>query len=132
MTKAKLGTVNFPVGDFLIKIKNASMATKKEVETRPTKQSVAISEVLKKEGFLESYKIEDGILKVRLAFRSKKPVLLGLKIVSTPGLRIYFDIKGIEKKRSPSIYLINSSRGVITSKKAIKDRIGGEIIAEVW
>ena len=62
---------------------------------------------------------------------NKKPILSDLKIVSKPGLRVYIEVRDLEKRRKPSIYLISTSKGILSSREAIKQRVGGEIIAEV-
>lgn len=92
----------------------------------------AIAAALKKSGFLEDYSETKGNLTVKIAYRRKEPVLLGLKLVSKPGLRIYMGAADIEKKKGPSTFLISSPKGIIFSKEAIKERLGGEVIAEIW
>jgi len=87
---------------------------------------------LKKAHFLDDAKVEKGVLTVSLAFKDKKPVVMNVKLVSKPGLRIYLGVDEIEKKRSPSILLISTPKGVISSLQAVKERVGGEVIAEIW
>ncbi len=123
---------NYSVGDFLIRIKNAAMSGGKTVEYRAEKQIVAIADALKKLGFLDTVKKEKEILTVTLAYKSKKPVIMDLRLISKPGLRIYMGADEIDKKKGPSTYLITSPKGIISSKDAIKSRIGGEVIAEIW
>ena len=123
---------NYSVGDFLIRIKNTAMAKNKSLEYRAEKQIVAIAEALKKLGFLETVKKEKNVLTVSLAFKNKKPVIMNLRLVSKPGLRIYMGADEIDEKKGPSTYLLTSPKGVISSKDAVKLRIGGEIIAEIW
>jgi small subunit ribosomal protein S8 len=123
---------NYSVGDFLIRIKNAAMAKNKIVEIKSEKQVVAVAEALKKLGFLDTVKKEKDILTVSLAFKNKKPVIMNLKLVSKPGLRIYMGADEIDEKKGPSTYLLTSPKGVISSKDAVKNRIGGEVIAEIW
>ncbi len=131
--KSKLNhKTNFPIGDFLIRIKNASMANLRDVSATETKQIKSVAEALVKSRFLESVSSKDGQITVKLAIRSKKPVLTDLKIISKPGLRIYMEVDKLEKRRTPSIYIVSTSKGVLNSREAIKQRIGGEIIAEVW
>lgn len=108
------------------------MAKNKSLEYRSEKQIVAIAEALKKLGFLDEVKKEKDILKVSLAFKNKKPVIMDLKLISKPGLRIYLGVTEIEKKRGPSVYLITTPKGVISSLAAIKAGVGGEVIAEIW
>jgi small subunit ribosomal protein S8 len=122
---------NYPIGDFLIKIKNASMAGRKEVKVTAGNKILAIAEALKKLGYLDSVKKEEGILSVALAFKNKKPLLMNVKLMSKPGLRIYMGVDEIEKKKGPSILLITSPTGIISSRQAVKTRQGGEVIAEI-
>jgi len=122
---------NYPVGDFLIRIKNAAMAGRKTVSAPVVKEILAISQSLKKLGFLEKVEKSGNSLKVSIAFKNKKPRLLNLKLVSKPGLRIYLGVKDLEKKKGPSVFLLSTPKGIISSKEALKQRVGGEVIAEV-
>jgi small subunit ribosomal protein S8 len=123
---------NYSVGDFLIRIKNAAMAGNKSVEYKAEKQIVAVAEALKKLGFLDTVKREKEVITVTLAFKNKKPVIMNLKLITKPGLRIYMGADEIDKKKGPSTYLLTSPKGVISSKEAVKGRVGGEIIAQIW
>ena len=123
---------NYPVGDFLIRVKNAVLARNREVVVANTKLIKEVAKVLKREGFLESISEKGGELSVRLSFRRKEPVILGIKLVSKPGLRIYMGIDELEKKKGPSMFIISSPKGVMSSSEAKKKRLGGEVIAEVW
>ncbi len=127
----KQSATNYPVGDFLIKLKNASMAGNKEVKVAASNKIMAIAEALKKLGFLDGAKREKDIITVTLAFKSKKPLLMDVKLMSKPGLRIYMGVDEIEKKKGPSIYLITTPTGIISSRQAVKVRSGGEVIAEI-
>jgi len=132
MVKTKTQSVtNYPVGDFLIKLKNASMARNKEITVAPSNKIVAIAETLKKAGFLDSVKKEKNSLSVSLTFKNKQPLLMNVKLISKPGLRVYMKVDEIEKKKGPTIFLITTPGGVLTSKEAIKLRTGGEVIAEL-
>lgn len=131
-TKTKQKVTNYVVGDFLIRIKNVAMAKGKEVSVRSTKELVAVSEALKKMGFINEIKSEKGILTVMLTFKDKKPRLMNLRLISKPGLRVYEGVEELEKKKGPSIYLVSTPKGVVSSLKAIKDRVGGEMVAEIW
>ena len=122
---------NYSVGDFLIRVKNASMAKNKEVTCQANKQVIAIAESLKKLGFFDGVKVEKGTLTVSLAFKNKKPVLIDLKLISKPGVRIYMGVPEIDKKKGPSIYLITTPKGIISSRQAVKAGIGGEVLAEI-
>ena len=125
-------TMNFPVGDFLTRVKNAAMAGNKKVRMPYTKQVVAIAATLKKSGFLDEVKNENGTIEVSMTFKDKRPLLMDIKLISKPGRRIYMEVSEIGNKRGPSSYLISTPKGVLMSKDAIKQNMGGEIIAEIW
>lgn len=123
---------NYSVGDFLIRVKNVAMAKNKEVVVKSNKKIIAVAEALKKMGFVDSVKNEKGMATVTLTFKDRKPRLMDLKLVSKPGLRVYMGVDELEAKKSPSVLLISTPKGMTSSLKAIKDRIGGEVIAEIW
>ena len=127
----KQSVSNYPVGDFLIKLKNASMAGNKEVKVVTSNKILAIAEALKKLGFLDSVKKEKDEITVGLTFKNKKPLLMDVKLVSKPGLRIYMGVDEIDKKKGPSIFLLTSPNGIISSLQAVKMNQGGEVIAEL-
>lgn len=122
---------NYPVGDFLIRIKNASLANKKEVEVFSSKFVREVAKTLKEEGFLNTIEEKKGKIKVTLSFSHKKPVVMNITLVSRPGLRIYKSVDELEKIKRPTIFLISTPKGVLSSKKAIKQRMGGEVLAEI-
>lgn len=124
--------INYSIGDFLVRIKNAALAGKKEMEVDNTKLIESIAKVLKKEGVLTEIKKKDGKLTVKLAYRKKEPILMNLKIISRPGLRIYMSVDELSAIRGPSCFILSTSKGMKTSREAIKERIGGEIIVEIW
>jgi len=124
--------LTYPIGDFLVRIKNAALAGNHEAEAIATKQKVAVAKALKGAGFLEDISIKEKILTIKLAFWHKKPVLIDLKLVSKPGRRIYLGVKEIASKKGPSVFLISTSKGIFLSKEALKMGLGGEVIAEVW
>lgn len=124
--------INYQIGDFLIQIKNAALAKNREIVTRTTKLKLAVAKTLKKEGFISEVSEKGQTLTIKLAYQHKEPVLIDLKLVSKPGRRIYAGIAEIEKKKGPSILLMTTPQGVISSKQALKLRVGGEVIAEIW
>lgn len=124
--------LTFPVGDFLIRIKNTARAGKSDLVVEVTKEKLAIAAALQKAGFVESHSVKEGKLELKLKYSHKEPVIIDIKLVSKPGKRVYVKLDDIAKKRGSSIYLINSPKGVISSKEAIKLGAGGEVIAEIW
>jgi len=132
ISKNILRVTNFPIGDFLIRIKNAALASRHEVSVRQGKFIKGVADVLKREGFLESISSVDDKLVLALAYRDKKPLLINLKLVSKPGVRVYIGRGELQAKKGPSTLILSTSRGVISLKEAIKKGVGGEVIAEIW
>jgi len=122
---------NYSIGDFLIRIKNASLANNKQVEAYATKFIKSMAKALKEEGFLEKVEEKDGLIKASLAFSHKKPVVMDVKLVSRPGLRVYKSADELEKIKRPTVFMVSTSKGIMSSRKAIKQRLGGEVLAEI-
>ena len=123
--------MNYPVGDFLIQIKNAALARKQEVVVANTKLIRAVAGVLKSLGYLEKIKEDAGKITVQITYHRKEPLIGQVRLVSKPGLRIYASVDDLEKEKGPSAFIVSTPQGVMSSKEAIKKRLGGEIIAEV-
>jgi small subunit ribosomal protein S8 len=123
---------NYPLGDFLIRIKNASIANRASMSVPSTKLIRAAAEVLKSEGYIREMSETDGQLDIHIAFAHKKPVLMNLKLVSKLGLRIYKNVDELKAHRGASFLIISTPKGVMSHRKAIKENVGGEVIAEVW
>ncbi len=124
---------NYNGGDFLIRVKNASLAGRDELSLRNTKFILSIAQALKKEGFLSEATKEKDILTVKIAKSHKKPVLMNLKLVSKPGLRVYKSVDEIKSRKSgSSILILSTPKGVMSNKNAVKENVGGEVIAEIW
>lgn len=121
------------VGDLLIRIKNGYMASRKDVVITNSKLSLAIVELLVKEGYLEKMeKTEAGIV-ATLKYESKKPVLTDVKRVSKPGHRVYHGHKGLPRVlNGMGIAIISTPKGVMTDIQARKEGLGGEVMALVW
>lgn len=121
------------VGDLLIRIKNGYMASKKEVINPYSKLSMAICQLIKDEGFIKNYKVEDGKISISLKYSDKQPALTNVKRISKPGLRVY---KG--SKLLPYVYnglgiaIISTPKGIMSDKKARKGKLGGEVMAYIW
>ncbi len=122
---------NYPIGDFLIRVKNAALAEKRDVLVDNNKLILEVAKILKKEGYLESLNEKEKVLNVRIALKSKKPVISDIKLVSKPGLRIYMKADELLQKKGPSQFIVSTTQGILLSKEAIKKRLGGEVIAEI-
>jgi small subunit ribosomal protein S8 len=129
-----------PVADMLTRIRNANKALQDRVEMPSSKLKEQIARILEEEGYIRGFHVvEPGqlpykVLVVELKYgRSRERVLTGLKRVSKPGRRIYAN-----KKRLPRVLgglgtaILSTSRGVITSRTAEREGVGGEVICFVW
>jgi small subunit ribosomal protein S8 len=124
--------INYAVGDFVIQIKNACLAGKREIEVAETKLIKAVAQALKKEGYLDEVESKKGVLRVRLSYKRKKPVLINLRLVSKPGHRIYMNVDELAQKKGGSTYIITTPKGILSLREALKKGVGGEVIVEVW
>ncbi len=125
--------VGYPVGDFLIRVKNTVRANLKELDVPETKLIHQVAEVLKDEGYLEKVESKKGILTATIKYHKKEPLLINIKLVSKPGLRVYAKVDDLKKRKSrASMLILSTPLGVLSSIKAIKKGVAGEVIAEVW
>jgi len=129
--KKNKGLVNYPLGDFLIQIKNAVMAGNREISVRPTKLILSVAKKLKEERFLNEVKEKDGNIDIQIAYRNKQPVILDLTLISKPGLRIYMNVDEIENLKGPQVRFLSTPKGILTAREAIKKRAGGELLVEI-
>jgi small subunit ribosomal protein S8 len=129
-----------PVADMLTRIRNANKALHDRVEMPCSKLKEEIARILKEEGYIRDYHVESReqlpykVLVIDLKYgRSRERVLTGLKRISKPGRRVY-----ARKDRLPRVLggmgtaILSTSRGVITSRTAEREGIGGEVICFVW
>lgn len=125
---------NYPLGDFLIQVKNAARAGNKEITLNTSKLIKSVAGVLKKEGILNNVQVKDGKITVTLAMQDKEPVLLDLKLISKPGLRKYMNVDEIKsrRRRNASFLLLSTPKGILTSDQCLKQKTGGEAVAEIW
>lgn len=125
-----------PISDMLTRIRNAQMVGKVNVKMPSSNIKKNIAEVLKDEGFITSFNIEDGVkpeLEIELKYFNGKPVIAELDRVSRPGLRSYSGSSGLPKVRGGlGIAIVSTSKGVMTEKSAREAGIGGEILCTVF
>ena len=133
-----MAVVTDTIADMLTRIRNANQMHYKEVSIPASNTKKEITKILKDEGFIENYKIENdnvqGTIVVTLKYTDKKErVITGLKRISKPGLRVY--VKGEEVPKvlnGLGIAIISTSEGIMTDKEARKKIIGGEVLAYIW
>lgn len=129
--------VNDPIGDFLSRIRNAQEREKEILELPSTKMLVAISAILKKEGFIKGYEVIEktpqNILKIELKYVNKVPAIRSLVRVSKPGVRKYFGYKEIKPVMNGlGISIFSTPMGIITGEEATKNKVGGEYLCYVY
>ena len=129
--KLKMKSINYPVGDFLIRVKNASLARRKTVDFPANKFVAAVAECLVKERYLDDAQTDQGVLRVSLSYRKKEPMITAVKLVSKPGLRVYMKVEDLVKIKSPSILILSTPDGIMSSREAIKKKLGGEVIVKI-
>ena len=126
-----------PVADMLTRIRNANKALHEHVSMPSSKMKVEIARLLKEEGYIRDYRVEQGeafnTLVVELKYgRSRERVITGLKRISKPGRRIYART-GERMPRVPmGVAIMSTSNGLMTSRTAQERGIGGEVICFVW
>lgn len=131
--------VNDTISDMLTRIRNANMVKHQIVQIPATKMSLAISKILKEEGFIEDFENylenEKKYLLISLKYigKSRKPVICKITRASKPGLRVYSNSKTLPKVLDNlGIAIISTSKGLMTNLKAKELGIGGEVLCYIW
>jgi len=125
-----------PIADLLTRIRNAQAATKVDVSMPSSTLKVAIAKVLKDEGYINSYTVqEEGnkpSLIISLKYYQGKPVIDTLKRASRPGLRYYSGKDELPKVLAgPGIAIVSTSKGVMTDRAARPAGHGGEVLCYI-
>jgi len=131
-------SVSDPIADMLTRIRNALTVRHDSVLVPLSRTQLAITKILKEEGFVADYEVLKAkphrAIKIRLKYdESNQPIISGLERVSKPGLRVY-----VERKEIPRVYgglgiaVISTAKGVMTGQQAWRSGIGGELLCYVW
>ena len=123
-----------PIADLLTRIRNAVKARHERTTSPFSKQKVAILEVLKKHRYISDFKVEGSGAQAQVVIElNPEKVSLHLKRVSKPGQRIYVKKDQIKPVLSGyGIGVISTPRGVMTTSEAVKGKLGGELLCEIW
>lgn len=126
-----------PVADMLTRIRNAILARHASTEVPHSKLKVHIAEILKAEGYISDFAVKDGLpalITIELKYgRNRASAIVGMKRLSRPGRRVYVRHQDLTKVMSGmGISIISTSRGLLTNRQAEQERIGGELLCEVW
>jgi small subunit ribosomal protein S8 len=130
-----------PIADMLTRMRNALMAGHSSVSVPRSKIKVAITEILKQEGYVKDYEVTDDkpvpMLRIELKYfgdrRTRRPVIAGVERLSRPGCRMYANRTEIPWVQSGmGIVIMSTPKGVMTGQKARRLGIGGEVLCKVW
>ena len=127
-----------PIADMLTRIRNANQNRSKEVIIPSSKMKLEIAKILKEEGFIEEFNVNNESVQSTLTLtlkygHNKERVITGLKRISKPGLRVYAKAEDIPRVLNGlGIAIISTPKGIMTDKLARKNNVGGEVIAYIW
>lgn len=133
-----------PISNMLVSIKNASAKRKERVDVPFSGIKFGVVKLLKDEGFVANYKVLDpkvdktidrrGVIRVTLKYTlDKQPVIVGMRRVSKPSLRVYRPHDDFPKVRAAfGVTILSTSKGLLTDSEAKKQKVGGEVICQVW
>jgi small subunit ribosomal protein S8 len=132
------GVLNDPIADLLTRIRNGLIARHSEVRIPHSRLKVRIAEILAREGYVEDVEVVPaGVqseIRVKLKYTSSRdPVIKGLRRVSKPGLRVYKGRAELPRVQAGlGIAVLSTSKGVMTDREARRQKVGGEVLCEVW
>ena len=127
-----------PIGDMIARLKNAQVRNHKKVVLPSSKFKTKIADVLKNEGFIIDYKVNENEgnksdLEINLKYNYGSPVISTIERVSKPGRRIFSSAESLPKiNNGLGIAIISTPKGVMTDVDARKQKVGGEIICKVF
>lgn len=122
-----------PIADMLTRIRNAHLALHKEVSVPRSKMKESLAAILKQEGYVEDVKVDDASINIALKYHQGKPAIAGLKRVSKPGRRVYVGSSQIPRVQNGlGICIVSTSRGVLDGVTAHDQKVGGELVCEIW
>lgn len=127
-----------PIADLLTRIRNANQARHEELVCPASNVKEDICKVLQREGYIEGFTREDdgkqGVLRISLRYLpGRERVIQHLQRVSKPGLRVYKGAADLPKVRNGlGVAIVSTSRGVLSDREARKQKVGGEVLCEIW
>lgn len=121
---------NDTIADFLTRLRNATMAGKTEVPIRSSKTVLDIAGILKSEGFIAAINTEEDRVTISL---DKDWPITHIKRLSKPGVRIYVKTDKIPRPQGGTgVVILSTPKGHLTGSQARKQKVGGELVCEVW
>jgi small subunit ribosomal protein S8 len=125
------------ISDMLTRLRNAAQALLPEVNIPHSKLKENIARVLKREGYVADVTV-DGVkatkvIKIKLKYSGRKPIIEGLRRISSPGLRRYTGAQDVPRVRAGmGTSILSTSEGIMTGVQARKKNVGGELLCEIW
>ena len=133
--------VNDPIADMLTRIRNSLMTGQPEVEVPKSNIKIEIARILKEEGYIEDFALNDEkpvpMISIKLKYygarRNRRPVITKLERISKPGRRVYSGSRDMPRVMSGiGIAIVTTPKGVMTAQQARRQRVGGEVLCYVW
>lgn len=125
-----------PISDMLTRVRNASRALLPEVAVPHSKMKESIANILRREGYVGDISVEGQprkTIKIKLKYNGRKPVIEGLRRISSGGLRRYTGAQEIPRVRGGlGTSIVSTSEGLMTGVQARKKNVGGELLCEIW
>ncbi len=133
-----MSAITDPISDMLTRMRNALKAKHGKVDIQSSKMKESLAKILKDEGFIKNYKvIEDkkqNMLRVYLKYNADEECAINkLKKLSTPGRRRYISVGELHPiYNNMGIWILSTSKGIMTNKAAKQLNVGGELICEIF
>jgi small subunit ribosomal protein S8 len=129
--------VTDPIADMITQLKNASSVKRANVSLPYSKEKQAIAEILEREGYLKAVtkkgKKIKKMIEVELIYPEGKPKIRGVKRVSKPSRRVYISYKDARPVKSGyGLAIITTPKGILTDSEARKEKVGGELLFNIW
>ena len=125
------------IADMLTRIRNAAQAQHEHTVLPSSKLKEQLAAILKQEGFIDDFRVEDGVQKSLTIFlkygRDRQSAFVGMRRASRPGRRFYVGHRDIPRvQNGMGVAILSTSAGVMTDRDARDKRVGGEVLCEVW
>jgi small subunit ribosomal protein S8 len=131
-------SLNDPIADMFTRIRNANRIGEKSVEMPSSTIKVAIADAIKREGYIEDFKVEESqpsaILKIWLKYGPRREkVIQNIQRISKCGCRIYSGIDEVEPVMNGlGVSILSTNKGILSDREARKLGVGGEVICRIW
>ncbi|MBI2915652.1 MAG: 30S ribosomal protein S8 [Elusimicrobia bacterium] len=126
------------LADFLTSIRNASRKGLEKADVPFSKIKNGLARILKEEGYIQNFRVleenQRQLLRIQLKYSDdRKPVIQGIQRISRPGLRVYESWREFKKVGGGmGISILSTSKGLMTHRKARGEKVGGEVLCNVW